>query len=420
MPKRSPLLGLATLLLASTGLAAADLAPAPVPAVAEPCKATLIGPSFNGVIKANPNPTCFAAGPLGALYVGGALTGYGYTQTDPFPRSFAPPGSAPDRVGRVDFSNLQGWVQKPEGTFQFYVQGGGYASPQLGFGNYSSVVQTDLLFTPLPVAFGRIQIDDTWSIQGGRMPALMGSEAPFTFQNLNIDRGLLFVQSNVISQGAQVNYSDGPLSVSLAGTDGFFAGDVTWFVGSVAYKLDDANTIGVNGGLNLGKQNAFARGPRYQFATAGPQQNSGIFNLTYTYASGPWIVTPYFQFTDVERDLRAGIATGASTYGGAVLASYAFTDHFALAGRVEYEEQTGVRGSGTTGLLFGAGSSALSITLTPTFTFDRYVFRLEYARVELGGITRGNLAGGTLGTGFGRTGNRTGQDRYMVETGITF
>lgn len=79
-----------------------------------------------------------------------------------------------------------------------------------------------------------------------------------------------------------------------------------------------------------------------------------------------------------------------------------------------------MRGSGTTSLLYGAGSNAFSITVTPTFTFDRYFLRLEYAHVELGGITRGSLANGTLGTGFGRDGNRTSQDRYMVETGVTF
>ncbi|MCJ2013232.1 outer membrane beta-barrel protein [Methylobacterium sp. J-076] len=422
MAKRSTLAGLAAALLSSTAVLAADLAaPAPVPAPAEPCKATLIGPAFNGVIKANPNPTCFAAGPLGDIYVGGALTGYGYVQSNPF-SNFATP-AAPnerDRSARFDFSNLQGWIQKPEGMFQFFVQGGGYAIPGLGVANVGSIAQTDLLFTPLPVAFGKIQFTDQWSLQGGRMPTLIGSEAPFTFQNLNINRGLLFAQENVINQGVQLNWADGPWSVSVAGTDGFFAGDITWFTGSVAYKIDDSNTVGVNGGLNLGSQNVFARSARYQFATPVFQQNSGIFNINYTYSNGPWIVTPYFQFTNVEADPRAGIFNSASTYGGALLAAYSFTDNFSLAGRVEYEEQSGVRGSGTTSLLYGAGSNAFSFTITPTFTWDRYFLRVEYAHVELGGITRGSLADGTLGSGFGRDGNKTSQDRYMVETGITF
>ncbi len=284
MATRSTLAGLAVVLLSSTAGFAADMpAPAPVPAPAEPCKATLIGPAYGGVIKANPTPTCFAAGPLGDLYIGGALTGYGYVQTNPF-SNFATP-AAPnerDRAGRFDFSNLQGWIQKPEGTFQFYVQGGGYAIPGLGVPNIGSVAQTDLLFTPLPVAFGKIQINDAWSIQGGRMPTIIGSEAPFTFQNLNINRGLLFAKENVINHGVQVNWAEGPWSVSVAGTDGFFSGEITWFTGNVAYKIDDSNTIGVNGGVNLGRQNAFAQSARYQFATPGFQQNSGIFNINYT------------------------------------------------------------------------------------------------------------------------------------------
>ena len=426
MPKRSTLAGLAAALLSSTGVYAADLAaktPVPVPPPAEPCKATLIGPAYGGVIKANPNPTCFAVGGLGDIYVGGALTGYGYVQSNPF-SNFATP-AAPnerDRAARFDFSNLQGWVQKPEGMFQFYVQGGGYAIPQLGVANLGSIAQTDLFFTPLPVAFGKIQINEAWSIQGGRMPTIIGSEAPFTFQNLNINRGLLFVQENVINQGVQLNWADGPWSVSVAGTDGFFSGEITWFTGNVAYKIDDSNTIGINGGVNLGRQNVALRSLRYQFATPLPQQNSGIFNINYTYSNGPWIITPYFQYTNVEADQRLGILQGASTYGGALLAAYSFTDNFALAGRVEYEEQSGPRNSPLTPNLlgFGPGSNAFSITVTPTFTWDRYFLRVEYAHVELGGITRGNLANGTLGTGFGRTGNRTSQDRYMVETGITF
>lgn len=409
-------------LLATSGSTAwsADLAgrSAPAAPVPETCKATISLPAFGGIIKQNPNPVCFTIGGFGDIYVGGALTGYAYTQTNPFPFSPAPLPS--DRGDRVDFSNIQGYVQKADGPFQFYVQGGAYAIPALGFVNYGVFSQTDLLFTPLPVAFGKIVVNDNWSIQGGRMPTLIGTEAPFTFQNLNIQRGLLFNQENIINQGVQINYANGPLSVSVAGTDGFFSGEISWLTGSVVYKLDDSNSVGVNGGLNLGRTNVLTRSLRYQFATPLFQQNSGIFNVNYTYSNGPLTITPYFQFTNVERDVNLGILTGASTYGGAILASYAFTDNFALAGRLEYEEQTGVRGSGTTSLLYGAGSSAFSFTITPTYTVDRFFLRGEYSHVELGGITRGDLALATFGTGLGRSGNRTSQDRFMVETGVTF
>jgi hypothetical protein len=414
---------LAGISLVALGLAqsafAADLpAKGAAPAVPQACKATLSLPAFGGIIKQNPDPACLTIGGLGDIYVGGALSGYAYAQTNPFP--FSPAPLPNDRAGRVDLTNLQAYIQKADGPFQFYVQAGAYSIPALGFVNYGSFDQTDLLFGPLPVAFGKFVINDNWSIQGGRMPTLIGTEAPFTFQNINIQRGLLFNQENIINQGVQINYADGPWTVSVAGTDGFFSGEISWFTGAVTYKIDDSNSVGINGGLNLGRTNVLNRSLHYQFATPLFQQNSGIFNVNYTYTNGPLTITPYFQFTNVDRDTNIGILQSASTYGGAVLASYAFTDNIALAGRVEYEEQTGRRGSGTTSLLYGAGSSAFSFTITPTYTIDRFFLRGEYSHVELMDITRGDLALATLGTGFGRSGNKSSQERFMIETGITF
>ncbi len=77
-----------------------------------------------------------------------------------------------------------------------------------------------------------------------------------------------------------------------------------------------------------------------------------------------------------------------------MLAAYSFNDNFSLAGRVEYITQTGVRNAGFTNLLYGPGSSALSFTVTPTFTFDRFFVRGEYSRVQLYDITRGDLPSG--------------------------
>lgn len=383
------------------------------PPAVETCKATLLGPSFGPTIKASAEPLCYPT-PVGDIYIGGAVTGYGYIQSNP--TLFTTPAGVPfstDRGDRVDFSNLQTWIQKADGPFQFFVQAGAYTIPGLGLPIYNTFAQTDALFTPLPVAFGKFVINDLWSIQGGRMPTLIGSEAPFTFQNININRGLLFNQENVINHGVQVNYANGPWSVSVAGTDGFFSGEITWFTGAVTYKVDDNNTFGVNGGLNLGRQNTTLRSPRYQFATVNQFQNSGIVSVNYTYSNGPLTITPYLQFTNVERDPGINIQVGASTFGAAVLAAYSFTDNFSLGGRLEYITQSGRPTDLVfTNLLYGPGSSAFSVTVTPTFTFDKLFIRGEYAHVE--------LFDSSPGFRFGRTLTRTAQDRFMLETGITF
>ncbi|GJD28804.1 hypothetical protein PMNALOAF_0033 [Methylobacterium adhaesivum] len=426
MARRNTLLGLTILLLSSTYLQAADL-PSKVaaPVVPASCKAEITFPSYGGIIKQNPNPACLTLGGFGDIYVGGAVSGYFYTQSNQFPTSFAPPGINADRAARADFSNLMGFIQKADGPFQFYAAFGAYTIPGLGAPIYSAIEQNDLLYSPVPIVFGKYVFNDTWSIQGGRMPTLIGSELPFTFQNLNISRGLLFNQENVINQGVQVNYNEGPWSASFAATDGFYSGEINWVTGAIVYKIDAANTIGINGGTHFSSYTNFdsttRRGLRYQFATPATLQNSSIISANYTYADGPVIVTPYIQYTNVERNDFLGLA-GAETFGGAVLASYAFTDNFALAGRVEYITQSGNRANfpAQSSVLYGPGSSALSFTVTPTFTFDRYFLRGEFSTVQLYDITRGEVAFGTLGTGFGRTGNRTSQERYMIETGITF
>jgi hypothetical protein len=62
-----------------------------------------------------------------------------------------------------------------------------------------------------------------------------------------------------------------------------------------------------------------------------------------------------------------GALKTTSTIGGAVLANYGFTDNIFLAGRAEYIGSTGSTTDGCTNLMYGPGSEAWSLTLTPTF-----------------------------------------------------
>ena len=397
---------------------AADMPAAKAPLIVEEhCKAAISTPTFGGLIKANPNPACFATG-IGDIYVGGAVTGFAYTQTNAFGSAFSTPIDVrDDRYGRVDFTNLQGWFQKADGPLQFYVHTGLYSIPALGLPLFSSFEQTDLLFGPVPVAFGKWQINDEWSIQAGRMFTNIGSELLFSYQNLNISRGLLFNQENFINHGVQVNYASGPFAAALAVTDGFYSGELNWVTGFATYKLDDSNTIGINGGTHFSDFDSSTRSPRFQFATINSLQNSSIISVNYTYANGPWIISPYFQYTNVAR--REGYLTaieGAETWGGALLAGYAFNENFGLAGRLEYIAQSGnpgvLTGTGSTSVLYGPGSSAFSFTITPTFTWDRYFVRGEFATVQAYDVTPG--------FGFGRDGSKRSQERYLVETGFTF
>ena len=412
-------------LLSAGSALAADVAAAPPPlATPEHCKAAISTPAYGPIIKANPNPTCFESA-IGDIYVGGAVSGIAYNFSPPFsplsPAYPLPLNTGRDEQNRVDFTNLMATIQKADGPFQFYVQAGLYSFPLLGLPLYSSFDQNTQFFGPVPIAYGKYQFNDEWSLQGGRMIGNIGSEGAFTYQRINITAGLLFNQEMFFNQGVQVNYSSGPWNASVAVTDGFFSGELNWVTGLITYKIDDDNTIGINGGTHFRNFNSLNRGSKFQVATPVTLQNSSIVSVNYTYANGPWTITPYGQYTSVDRDGSLGL-TGAETYGGALLVAYSFTDWFAIGGRVEYIAQNGSRlnPAANTNLLYGGGSSAASYTITPTFTFDRFFVRGEYSHVDLYDIQIGDLAAGTLGTGFGRTGNGRSQDRYMVEAGFTF
>ena len=139
------LLALSAVLMSSVCAFAADM-PAKVlavPAPPAPCKAEITFPAYGGVIKQNPNPSCLTLGAFGDIYVGGAVTGYFYTQPNQY--TFSPAPLPSDRAGRVDVSNLMGFIQKADGPFQFYAAFGAYSIPGLGLPIYGTFDQTDLL-----------------------------------------------------------------------------------------------------------------------------------------------------------------------------------------------------------------------------------------------------------------------------------
>ena len=379
------------------------VAPAAAAAPAAPTS-PLIGPTITGPLAIQLPPPKYTLGPLGDIYVDGIGSGLGQWQNNPFPgnRSWEP-----------DLSNGQLFVQKTDGIFQFFVEGGAYSLATLGtpyisaaeatFGYQVPAFQTGTgnLWGWFPAAYAKIVPADNLSIQGGKLPTLIGAEYGFSFQNINIERGLLFGQEPTFSKGGQLNYTWGPVAFSLSFNDGFDSGVYNWVTGSATYTINSANTFEFAAGGNAGKTSVFT------LRTPLLQNNSQIYNLIYTYNSDPWIIQPYFQATHVAADPGIGIASSASTFGGAILANYDLGSGFNLGGRIEY-----IGSTGSNSLLYGPGSGAFSATITPTFQWQYYFARAEFSWVKANGVTAG------LGLGPNFDGNS--QTRVMVETGILF
>jgi hypothetical protein len=309
---------------------------------------------------------------------------------------------------RGDFSNAELIVQKADGLIQYYVQVGGYSLPSLGTEYFDLAKNVNQFYGVVPVGYLKIAPTDNFSIMAGNLPTLLGAEYTFTFENMNIERGLLWNQENVINRGLQLNYSHGPLSGSVSWNNGFYSHSYTWVTGSLAWTINSANTLSFAGGGQAG----FAKSTN--LATPLLNNNSQVYNLIYEYNNSPWIIEPYFQETVVPHNPSIGVLKATETIGGAILASYAFTDKIFLTGRAEYIGTTG-NGNTTNGaanLLYGVGSEAWSLTLTPTFQWKQFFFRAEASYVQAMSYTAGSV--------FGKQGTNPAQVRGLIETGVIF
>jgi Putative beta-barrel porin-2, OmpL-like. bbp2 len=403
----------------SAGIARADDQPAPpgeqpAPAGEQPAApagpTAMTTPGMSAPLVANPNPFSFDAGPLGPVYVTGAVSGLGMWQNNIFPDQ---------EHSLASLSNGQVFVQKTDGLFQYFLDVGAYTFPALGAPYFSTATTVGDFFGPVPVVYAKLAPTDNFYIQGGKMPGLVGAESAFTFQNFNIERGLLWAQEPIFSRGGQLGYTQGPLAFALQWTDGFYSNRYTWLTGSATYTLDPANSFVLAAGGNLAQTAKVTTTTPFFQTTATPlfQNNETLFSLAWTYSSAPWTITPWFQFTHVPAASSIGAFSSASTIGGAILANYSFGDDsplpgFSLPVRFEYIGSTGSAANGAPSLLYGPGSNAWSITFTPT-----YQYKIFFARAEISHVGTSSTTPGLV---FGPNGTNTTQTRGLLEVGILF
>lgn len=374
--------------MSGTAAQAEEAADAPaLPALALPLSGSIVG---------NPAPLSFELPNVGKIYVTGVGSGLYSAQSHPI---FG------DKSDRGDITNAQVFVQKAEGVFQFFLQAGLYSLPSLGAGYVKAETITDATFGALPQAYIKIAPTDSFSIQAGKMPTLQGAEYTFTFQNWNIDRGLLWNQENAVTRGVQANFVTGKLALSVSLTDGYYSGKLNWLGGLATYTIDPNNI------LAFAASGALSYNDKSTFRTPFFQNNGQVYNVIYTHTAGKLVVQPYLQFTHIPRLQQVG-STSADTYSGALLLKYAFSPNFNLPVRGEYIASSGRVGSAAPNLLYGQGSNAWSFTVTPTVQYGLFFARAEGSYVR--------ATSSTPGFAFGEFGTERTQVRGKIEVGVLF
>jgi hypothetical protein len=335
----------------------------------------------------------------GKLEVTGILSGMGWTEGNHIT------GDSPTHW---DVSNAQVFVQKTTGWWQFYLQGGAYNLPDLGLPFARTVDTVTNLYGPFPQGYLKL-VKGNFNVEAGALPTLIGAEYTFSFENMNIERGILWNQENAVNRGIQFNDTYKKLTVAFSWNDGFYSNRYNWLSGSLTYAFNAANSLSFVG---MGNAGAYVR-TSTSSATPPLLNNSQIYNLLYTYTKGPVTITPYYQYTVVKTNPSIGILQGAHTNGGAILANYNFKHGISVAVRPEYIKSSGTAADpNAINLLYGPGSGAFAFTITPTYVKDGFFLRGDFSLVD--------ATKSTPGFAFGTSGLKTNQPRGVIEAGFMF
>lgn len=259
---------------------------------------------------------------------------------------------------------------------------GDYAFPAVGFPLVpdNAAGANVSLYSALPVAAVTYNFNSHVSVAAGKFAALLGQESPFTYQNINIQRGIAWGMEPTISRGVQVSYTNGPVTATLQENDAYYAGSNRAFEGLAGWAPSSASN------LQFAWIVPGANTPGNPTTAVG---NKAEYDLMYTQTFGKLQILPYFLWVHSPASTALGYTNAENATAGVLMGTWTFDPQLSFAFR--YEDAR--NGSSASDLSlnadlvgFGAGSSATSQTLTPTYRFaNGGVLRLEYSHVTATG-----------------------------------
>jgi len=314
----------------------------------------------------------------------------------------------PDRAARTDLSNALFVFAKNTGFFRFGITAGEYAFPTVGeaINQTAQAGANAALFGYVPSVYVAIVPNEHLTLTAGQLPALLGEESDFTYQNVNVQRGLVWALEPVFSRGVRATYVQGKFTGDLEYDDGYYTATHRAFEGLAGWAPSATTS--------------------FQFAFIVPEAgtpgnatssiaNKSEYDFMFTQQAGKLALMPYVLLVDSPASSALGYAAAESATGAALLAQYAFDSHFSVAARGEWVANASAVSDASPNadfLGYGPGSSATSLTVTPAYRTGYLFARVEFSSVR--------LANARAGLGFGPAGTAATQTRFVAETGLQF
>ena len=345
---------------------------------------------------------------LGPLTVDGVFSFFSaYTSGVNASGSFDTTGGA-DRSNRTDISNAFLIVNKNAGTFRYGFAAGAYNIPVLGFALNNTIQNgaNTSLYGALPSVYAMYAPTASFNIEAGKLATFTGQESTYTYENPNIERGIVWNMETAVSRAVRANFTGAKFNAGLEVDDGFYSGNRLGVQGQISNTPNASTTLA----FVFVVPNASAPGnPTSSIA------NKRLYNPLLTYTTGKWTFAPYALFVESPANTALGYTNSEHAFGGVLNATYAVNSDWNVAGRVEYGKNGSTAtdtGANANLLGYGPGSSAWTYTLTPAYRHGVF-----FARADLSEVSVGSFAHGAA---FGTAGTTASQFRTVLESGIQF
>lgn len=308
--------------------------------------------------------------------------------------------SAFDAGSDTEVSNALLIITKNTGQFRFGVTAGAYNFPVAGQTLSSAIAPAanTELYGPVPDAYVAFVPDSHLTISAGKLATLLGQENAYTFQNVNIQRGLGWNAEPVVSRGVRATWTQGKFTGNIEANDGYYGGASSRAVEGLFGWAPSANT-------NL--QFAFivpgSGSPPNPTASVA---NKSEYDLMIMQQIGKLELLPYALYMDSPSSAALGYTKNESALALVLLAQYAFNSRYTIGARAESftnNSATADASANADFLGYGPDSSATSYTITPAYKMNTFFARLEYSYVQAKNVSPG-----------------FSQSRALIELGVQF
>lgn len=359
--------------------------------------------------QTTPSPQPSSSGlSLGPLTVDGVFSAFSlFTErTNPTGSLDTPTGA--DRSSRTDVSNAFVILNKNSGVFRYGFAAGAYNIPVVGFA-LNPTTQTGAntsLYGAVPSMYVEYAPSSSFNLIAGKLATFAGQENTYTYENSDIQRGVIWNLETAVSRGIRGVFSGAKFNAALELDDGYYSGNRPGLEGEVT------NTPCANATFEFVWVLPNSSAPPNATTSIA---NKRLYNPLVTFTTGKWTFSPYLLFVDSPASTSLGYVTAEHAFGAVFNAAYALNATWSLPLRVEYGDSGGSttdRSPNANLLGFGPASQVWTYTLTPTYRRGTFFARAEGSLVDLARYARG--------AGFGTNGLLADQVRSGVETGVQF